>query len=61
MLCQQCRYVNNFDETFVYECTTGAGVITGATKVTIISNGEGVNYEDKENTQWRKITQMQTM
>ena len=24
------RYVNNFDETFVYECTTGAGVITGA-------------------------------
>ena len=25
-----CRYVNNFDETFVYECTTGAGVITGA-------------------------------
>ena len=34
MLCQ-LRYVNNFDETFVYECTTGAGVITGATKVTI--------------------------
>ena len=26
------RYVNNFDETFVYECTTGAGVITGATR-----------------------------
>ena len=22
--------MNNFDETFVYECTTGAGVITGA-------------------------------
>merc|ERR1712172_369532 len=27
--CSWTGYVNNFDETFVYECTTGAGVITG--------------------------------
>merc|ERR1712215_272530 len=27
--CSWTGYVNNFDETFVYECTTGAGIITG--------------------------------
>merc|ERR1711892_61225 len=27
--CAWTGYVNNFDETFVYECTAGAGIITG--------------------------------
>merc|ERR1719209_255477 len=27
--CAWTGYVNNYDETFVYECTNGAGVVTG--------------------------------